>query len=360
MRLPRGSLTNSGDREKSRPFFRLPTVFVEAAFRGIILSGMAANESSKNRRESVSVVIPVYNRPLTLIRAVRSCFWQTFPPLEVVVVDDGSTDGTADALGALAQEDGRVRVFRFERNKGAQHARIEGIKRSRGDWVAFLDSDDELTPDSIELRLRAAQESGIAPGLVYGDTLYEHEAKRVVVPVARFKGPAYKEILRDLYLGCYDTFLIRKECFRTCGYPTESMPSYQDRDMALVVARHFPVLHCGAVVCVCRPGPGQITSNLDALVTGNDMMLRKYGAEVLRHCGPFRLALMKFQGFRGRLKRRHVSASSRHRRLAGILGMRLHPLRVAHAAYVRALHAALRMANRFLRHAFSKPYWFTD
>src|SRR5262245_39993346 len=96
----------------------------------------------------VAVVIPVFNRPEGVARAIRSVLTQTFQDFELVVVDDGSTDRTTDAVAAI--RDHRIRLVRHERNCGGGATRNTGIRASTAPFVAFLDSDDEWMPTKLE------------------------------------------------------------------------------------------------------------------------------------------------------------------------------------------------------------------
>jgi glycosyltransferase involved in cell wall biosynthesis len=102
---------------------------------------------------AVSVVVPTHNRRDTVVSTVRAMFDQRGVALEVVVVDDGSADGTFEALQAL--EDPRVRVVRHERALGQARARDAGVAAAQGEWVAFLDDDDQWSPDKLRLQLDA-------------------------------------------------------------------------------------------------------------------------------------------------------------------------------------------------------------
>jgi glycosyltransferase involved in cell wall biosynthesis len=104
----------------------------------------------------ISVVIPTYNRAARIPVAVRCALEQTRPPFEVIVVDDGSTDATEEALRPFA---GRIRYIRTP-NGGASAARNRGIREARGEWIAFLDSDDTWSPDKLQRQIECVERTG--------------------------------------------------------------------------------------------------------------------------------------------------------------------------------------------------------
>jgi glycosyltransferase involved in cell wall biosynthesis len=118
---------------------------------------------------SVSVIIPAFNAARWIAGAVESCLRQTLAAPEVIVVDDGSTDGT---VGELVSFGDRVSCFRTG-NGGVSQARNLGAEKSRGEWLIFLDSDDRLLPHAIESLIGAA-ESGSAP-VAYGMVIERRE-----------------------------------------------------------------------------------------------------------------------------------------------------------------------------------------
>lgn len=97
----------------------------------------------------VSIVIPAYNAQNTICRCLDSCLAQTYKNLEIVVIDDGSTDSTLDLLNKRAEQDGRLQIIHSE-NRGVSAARNLGIDNSHGEFLVFTDADDALPPDSVE------------------------------------------------------------------------------------------------------------------------------------------------------------------------------------------------------------------
>ena len=103
----------------------------------------------------ISVIIPTYNRRNTLPRAVESVLNQTYKPIEIIVVDDGSTDGTKEMFSEMYP---LVRYI-YQVNSGVSSARNTGIKSASGDWIALLDSDDEWLPDKLDRQVKLLQDN---------------------------------------------------------------------------------------------------------------------------------------------------------------------------------------------------------
>ncbi len=112
---------------------------------------MSLTDTATTTTATVSVVIPTFNRASVVTRALESVLLQTRPPDELLVVDDGSTDDTAERVRA---ELPGVRVIEQE-NRGVSAARNAGIRAATGTWIALLDSDDEWLPEKLDRQLRA-------------------------------------------------------------------------------------------------------------------------------------------------------------------------------------------------------------
>src|SRR6267143_1280624 len=97
----------------------------------------------------ISVIIPTYNRERFVIKAIDSILNQTVKDYEIIVIDDGSTDGTRTALEAYSK---KIRYI-YQENAGVSSARNAGIKKAQGEWMAFLDSDDEWTKDYLSTQM---------------------------------------------------------------------------------------------------------------------------------------------------------------------------------------------------------------
>lgn len=120
----------------------------------------------------VSVIVPAFNAQATIAEAVRSALGQTLRDLEVIVIDDGSTDGTAATVAALAAADPRVRLLRHSGNRGAGAARNSGLQAARAPWLAPIDADDVMEPFRLERLCAAADATGadfIADNLRFDD-----------------------------------------------------------------------------------------------------------------------------------------------------------------------------------------------
>lgn len=119
-----------------------------------------------NGAELVSVIVPAYNAAATLDETLRSIRSQTHREIEILVVDDGSKDATAEIARRHAEQDPRVRLI-IQENAGVAAARNRGIAECKGEIIAPVDADDLWSPDKIERQLRALQEGGERVGLVY-------------------------------------------------------------------------------------------------------------------------------------------------------------------------------------------------
>jgi glycosyltransferase involved in cell wall biosynthesis len=237
---------------------------------------------------TVSVIIPAYNRAFSLRRCIESVLNQTYQPFEIIIVDDGSTDDTCNLMESYLKNP-QIKYIKYDTCKGAQAARNTGIKNSCGDYIAFLDSDDELLPTSLEVRFKAAQHNNFEPSLTYGDIIVEFNSNMEPFNFTRLQGYSYKYLLRELSLCPYSVIMVKRECFDVAGYPDRDFPSWQDDDLVLTIGKYFPVIHCGHPVAIIHSGDTQISKNNAILASGCKRMVNKYKGDIIKHHGRFRL-----------------------------------------------------------------------
>lgn len=231
---------------------------------------------------AVSVVIPTRNRPRQVVRAVRSVVAQTLADLEILVVDDASTDDVGAALAPLAEP--RLRVLRHDRRRGACAARNTGIAEARGRFVALLDDDDEWMPAKLAAQVARFAAAPEDVGLVYCGTDVVSEAtgevQRRSVPTGA--PPAYAELLRSTGFGA-STALVRRECFAAVGGFDETLAGAQDRDMWLRIAACYRLDYVPEALVRWYIHGEQITANLAVKITARRQLLRKYADDLRRH-----------------------------------------------------------------------------
>ncbi len=163
-------------------------------------------------QQLVSVVIPAYNGAPTIDETLRSVRSQTHRALEIIVVDDGSTDDTRRIAEQHAAADERIEVVQ-QANAGVAAARNAGWRRARSDFIAFIDADDLWAPTKIEKQLQALLAGGEHAGLAYCWTA-RIDAQGTVFRLhggARHKGHVLENILQGNFVGCGSTVLVRRQ-----------------------------------------------------------------------------------------------------------------------------------------------------
>lgn len=186
----------------------------------------------------ISAVIPTFNRLGMVERAVRSVLAQTYPSFECIVVDDGSTDNT---FQALQQEFGdRIRLFKKE-NGGVSSARNLGIQESRGEWIAFLDSDDEWFPAKLE-RQMAHVKAHPACRIVQTTEQWTRQGRRVNPGLVHLKkgGDLFEASLHRCMITP-SSVLMKKSLFGEVGLFDEAMIVCEDYDIWLRITSRMEV-----------------------------------------------------------------------------------------------------------------------
>jgi len=185
-----------------------------------------------------SVIIPNYNRKHTLGRAIDSVLAQTVQPLEIIVVDDGSTDGTLEWLKIIYPKIQSI----SQSNKGVSAARNMGINQAKGDWIALLDSDDEWLPNKLEKQIQALQEN---PKMMFCHTneIWIRNGVRVnqMKKHQKYGGQIFEQCL-DMCRISPSSSLLHKSIINDIGLFDENLKVCEDYDLWLRVTSKYPVL----------------------------------------------------------------------------------------------------------------------
>ena len=184
----------------------------------------------------ITVIVPAYNIPEYLPRCIHSITAQTYRNLEILIVDDGSTDGTSELCDRLAAEDSRIRGFHRE-NGGTSRARNLGLEHASGEYVGFVDSDDFISPDMYEKLLWGIRDFHVSAAQVARDERDEKgsQLSDICEPPVKPQVVESGEFMKELLLHRGDcslcTKLIRRELFPREAFP----PGKLNEDFHLLV-----------------------------------------------------------------------------------------------------------------------------
>jgi len=227
----------------------------------------------------VSVVIPTRDRARLVVRAIRSVLAQTVEDLELIVVDDGSTDDTAQLIGGI--EDPRIQLITHDTPRGGAAARNTGIQASRAALVAFLDSDDEWLPRKLERQLAALEAAPPHTGVACAwATWIDGTGEEVDVSAPTLQGRVHAALLHSCHVGTTSTLLIRRADLDRVGGFDESLPAAQEWDLCIRLSRSTDFVTVPEVLVRYATSGDRITSDRDAVVRGHAAILDKHGEAI--------------------------------------------------------------------------------
>jgi glycosyltransferase involved in cell wall biosynthesis len=230
-------------------------------------------------RVTVSIVIPVYNHERFLAEAIESALNQSWPDCEVVVIDDGSTDGSAAIIARYPGVRGIRQV-----NRGLAAARNAGLAASRGDVVIFLDADDRLWPDAAEL---GARQLTARPEvmMVFGQCrLVNENGRPLPTNLPTMQGDPrdlYDELLRDNFIWTPGMVAFRRTVFDAVGGFDETVSPAADYDIYLRISRRFPVAPHRAVTVDYRQHSANMSADPVLMLDATLAVLRAQQAHEL-------------------------------------------------------------------------------
>jgi glycosyltransferase involved in cell wall biosynthesis len=227
----------------------------------------------------VSVVIPAYNAERWIAATLASALAQTYRNLEIVVVDDGSTDKTSAIAEAFAARDPRVRVI-HQTNRGLAAARNTGIAASRGSLIAPLDADDLWHPEKTAKQVAVMREAGPRVGVVYSWYSIIDESDRVIARALRphHQGDIYAALVVSNFISSASIPLIRRSCLLELGgydasLRTRGAQGCEDWKLYLAIAERYEFLLVPEYLVGYRRHPGSMSRSVLPMKRGHAEVL---------------------------------------------------------------------------------------
>jgi glycosyltransferase involved in cell wall biosynthesis len=232
---------------------------------------------------TVDIIIPAFNAAKYLPPALESVSSQTFEDWRILLVDDGSTDNTAEVVAPFLERFGSRMTYIKQNNRGLPAARNTAIRASTAEFLALLDADDVWLPcrlsESVKI-LRERPQAGLAYGLI---TSIDQHGR----PGATFQGnPRYAEghIASHIYMRKVDlpcpTITFRRRCLDEVGLFDETMRATEDRDLWLRIALRYEVAFVPEVLAYYRVSPNSMSTDPQRMLQAQLQFIRKhYGSE---------------------------------------------------------------------------------
>lgn len=225
----------------------------------------------------VSVIIPTYNRQATIIRALDSVLDQTYSNLEVIIVDDASTDSTVQMVNAY--RDNRVHLICIPVNGGANAARNRGIAAARGRYIAFQDSDDEWDRDKLQIQIEDMLHRGLAASFCAHRLI--QGMNETIVPKDYEDKEKYEDDLRKVLsernVISTQTLIVRKDVFGVIGDFDEEMPRLQDYEFVIRLAQKEKIGYIAKPLVFVYRMDVSISTNIEALYRAMAFLIIKHG-----------------------------------------------------------------------------------
>jgi len=223
----------------------------------------------------VSVIIPTYNRADTLHLAIKSVLNQTFQDFEIIIVDDASKDNTQEIIRDF--NDKRIKYIYHELNKGEAAARNTGVKNSSGEYIAFLDDDDEWLPEKLDMQVCILENSPLQVGCVHTAYLIIDKSNGMILDIGQpnVRGNLFRELLIGNYIGP-SAVLLRRKCFEEVGLFDEDLPYCVDYDMWIRMAEKFDFEYIKEPLFKYYHHGDKMSARLELVIAGREKILRKY------------------------------------------------------------------------------------
>ncbi|WP_158551358.1 glycosyltransferase family A protein [Rhodohalobacter sp. SW132] len=220
----------------------------------------------------VSIVIPTYNRPGHLVRAIESALRQTYENIEIIVVDDCSDLD----LDQFREEFPAVKLYKNSDNRGACFSRNRGLEIASGDYINFLDDDDELYPDKIALQIQKFQRSADPNLGMVTCHLEDYRSGNKQIVRNRVNGDVYRLLLSKFAIAGTESMLFKRSVFDEVGGFDENLQSSQEYDLFLRVSELFTVDYVDKILSRKNRSSDQISLNFDKKMAGAKYLFKKH------------------------------------------------------------------------------------
>jgi glycosyltransferase involved in cell wall biosynthesis len=223
----------------------------------------------------VSVIILTYNRAEMLRLAIASVLNQSFQDLEIIIVDDASEDNTVEVVNSFGRKN--IEYIRHKTNKGEAKARNTGLANAKGEYIAFLDDDDEWLREKLGAQVNLLENSSLEVGAVYTGCLCIRKTNNYVeaVKIPEKRGDISQEIFKKNFI-IISSILLRKECFEKVGYFDEDMASGPDYDMWIRISKSYQFVYIKEPMVKYYIHEGRLSTNFDLVIKGIETRLEKY------------------------------------------------------------------------------------
>ncbi|BAZ12632.1 putative glycosyl transferase [Calothrix sp. NIES-4071] len=279
----------------------------------------------------VSIIIPCYNASRWITEAIDSCLHQTYSNIEIIIIDDGSTDNSLEIIQSYAAKNNHI-IWRHIPHTGGNHARNVGLSLSQAEYIQFLDADDYILPEKIKHQVNFLESTGA--DVVYGDWCHQYHYNNGSYKLGDTKTTGQQTDILESLLGTWwvavAALLYRHEAIKKSVGWDETLSTAQDRDFII------SVVMCGALV-MYQPGCYSIYRRYGN-VTVSTVSRPRW---IMGHC----LVLEKAE--RKLAQNKRLSNNYRRALAAGYFDMARYALFEDYSLYLKLLDAALKRCPDF-------------
>ncbi|MDO4811336.1 MAG: glycosyltransferase family 2 protein [Eubacteriales bacterium] len=228
-----------------------------------------------------AIVTTCKRKPQIVLRAVKSILAQTYPEIEIIVVDDSPNDYPLrnEVMQSVLDCSSKILYLQNEAQSGACYSRNRGLTAAKGDYIAYLDDDDEWLPEKIEKQVQAIEAADEETAMIYCDYYQYDDLSRSdrEIKLRKCTGNIYEELMRHgNFCGGLSMPLLKTEALRTIGGFDELLPSGQDYDLWIRLAQRYHVGYIENPWVIYHWNSGnQITKNPKSKIAGNIRILKK-------------------------------------------------------------------------------------